>query len=95
MRVWGKILKGHRTMDQRTVRIGEAEGRNLVNRVKEALDEMVLDMDLPRPIWFKQNEEDLLKFGRTEFHQDHFIERIPFQKLELELIDEEDSPSNH
>ena len=89
MQVWGKIMKGHRTLDQRTADIGEAEGKSLVNEVKDALDGMVLDMDLPRPIWFRQNEEDLLKFGRTEFHQDHFIERISFQKLELELIDEE------
>ena len=90
MQVWGKLWRGHRTIHQMTVRIHPAEGKELILEVKDALDTMALEMDLPRPIWLKQNEEDLLKFSRTEFNQDHFIEHVSFQRLEIELIDEED-----
>ena len=91
MRVWGKILKNHRTVGQMTVPVGKPENdQALLLAVKDAVDEMVLEMDLPRPIWFRQNEDDLLKFGRTQFHQDHFIEPVSYRTFELELIDEED-----
>ncbi len=89
MQLWGRIMRGHRTQQQMTLDLPEGE-LPLVAKVKLCVDEMVLQMDLPRPIWFAGNEKDILDFGRTEFHQDHFIEPINFTRFELELIDEED-----
>ncbi len=90
MQVWGKIIRGHRTVQQMTLDLAEGH-LPLVSRVKMCVDDMVLEMDLPRPIWFSQNEKDIQDFGRTEFRQDHFIEPISFSYLEIELIDEEES----
>lgn len=90
MQVWGKIIRGHRTVQQLTLDLEESS-LSLVSRVKMCVDDMVLELDLPRPIWFQQNERDILDFGRTEFHQDHFIEPISFSFFEIELIDEEDA----
>ncbi|MBR2263987.1 MAG: hypothetical protein IJ917_06550 [Firmicutes bacterium] len=88
MQLWGKIVQGHRTVRQYTLTLEDSD-RTLVRRVQAAMDEMVMKLDLPRPIWFKRNEEDIEVFGRTEFHQDHFIEPVHFTRFEIELIDGE------
>ena len=88
MQLWGKIIQGHRTVRQYTMRL-EPSDRPLAEQVQDALNEMVMELDLPRPIWFKRNVEDIEVFGRTEFHQDHFIEPVRFTKFEIELIEEE------
>ncbi len=88
MQLWGKIVQGHRTVRQHTLTLEDSD-RPLTKRVQSAMDEMVMELDLPRPIWFKRNEEDIEVFGRTEFHQDHFIEPVRFTRFEIELIDEE------
>lgn len=88
MQLWGKIIQGHRTVRQQTLTLEETD-QPLIDRVREAMDAMALELDLPRPIWFKRNEEDIRVFGRTEFHQDHFIEPVHFTRFEVELIDEE------
>ena len=89
MQVWGRIMQGHKTLRQMTLDLPE-DNLPLVTRVKLRIDDMVMEMDLPRPIWFHQNEKDIMDFGRTDFRQDHFIEHIPFTCFEVELIDEED-----
>ena len=88
MQLWGKIIQGHRTLKQHTMEL-EASDRPLVSRVQDALNDMVMELDLPRPIWLRRNMEDIEAFGRTEFHQDHFIEPVHFTKFEIELIDED------
>ena len=89
LKLWGKIIRGHRTVKSVTVEDPHAEW-DVLERVKICLDDMIMDLDLPRPIWFEQNEKDIYEFGRTEFHQDHFSEPITFQRLEIEIIEIEE-----
>ena len=88
MKLWAKVILKHKIIDDLTIELPDDQ-RDLVTRVKEVMDEVAYDFDQPRPIWMKQNEEDLKRFGRTEFHQEHYIEVINFTKLEIELIDED------
>jgi|GEM_PF-37918 len=55
--------------------------------VDSALEEAVRAMDLAKPIWFPMNKNDLARFGRTKFTQDHFVEAFPYQSLEIEIIE--------
>ena len=55
------------------------------------MDEICQHFDLAKPIWLDQNYDELNKFGKTSFRQDHFIEIIPFQELEIEIIEMDDT----
>lgn len=90
LKVWGKMIRNHRTVQSITVEEPH-EKWPLLDRVRTCLDDIIMEFDLPRPIWLAQNEQDLLEFGRTEFHQDHFIEPIGFHHLEIEIIEIEDT----
>ena len=50
--------------------------------------------DVPRPLWLRKNENEFQEFGRTHFTQDHFLESIPFTRMEIELI-APDAPRRH
>ena len=88
MKLWAKVILKHKIIDDLTIELPDDQ-RDLVTRVKEVMDEVAYDFDQQHPIWMKQNEEDFKRFGRTEFHQEHYIEVINFTKLEIELIDED------
>ena len=49
------------------------------------------DITLFTFFWLDQNYDELNKFGKTSFRQDHFIETIPFQELEIEIIEMDDT----
>lgn len=51
-----------------------------------ALAELCRRMDVPRPMWLSKHQKEFDAFRRTAFTQDHFVEHIPFTRLELELI---------
>lgn len=59
-------------------------------RLEECMDQICHEMDLAKPIWLDQNYEELNRFGKTAFRQDHFIEPIGFQALEIEIIEMDD-----
>lgn len=54
----------------------------------EALSRACYELDIPRPMWLQKNENDMETFGRTFFSQDHFIESINFDRLEIEFLRE-------
>ena len=89
LRVWGKIWYKNRVYQSYTV---EDDHRNWSDevRLEVCIDEIIQVLDLPRPIWLKQNHEEMEKFGRTHFHQDHFIEHFPYQSFEVEIIGTDD-----
>jgi len=51
-----------------------------------ALAELCRRMDVPRPLWVSKHQKEFDAFRRTAFTQDHFVERIPFTRLEVEMI---------
>lgn len=52
-----------------------------------ALTELCARLDLPRPMLLPKHEREWAGFRRTTFLKDHFIERVPFDRMEIELID--------
>ena len=53
-----------------------------------ALDEACRALDVPRPIWLPKNEREFSSFRMTAFTQDHFVEEIHFERMEIEFIDD-------
>ncbi len=81
-RLWAKIIVKHRIQRQETA---EADFED----VKDALTRLCAAFDIPRPMWLPKHEREYESFRRTAFLPEHFIEEVPFQKLEIEFLDDE------
>lgn len=93
LRVWGKIWHKHRVHQSYTAEDDHKSWSDEV-RLEVCIDEIIQALDLPRPIWLKQNHDEMQRFGRTQFHQDHFIEHFPYQSFEVEIIGTDDDEEN-
>ena len=87
--MWGKLVENNHILQDLTVCIDDEDTRT--HKVFRALDEICDAWNLAKPIWLDQNYDELNKFGKTSFRQDHFIETIPFQELEIEIIEMDDT----
>ena len=56
--------------------------------VFQALDDICYKFDLSKPIWLDANISEFQRVSKTRFTQDSFIETIPFDFLELQVIEE-------
>lgn len=59
------------------------------HKVFQALDEVCLRFDLGKPIWLDSNIREFQRHAKTRFGQDSFIEQIPFDYLEFQIIEED------
>ena len=57
---------------------------------KGGLEEACHEFDLQVPIWLEKNIEDFKRISKTRFGRDNFIEQIPFDWLEIQVIEEDD-----
>lgn len=87
-RIWGRLIKGNKTLNDYTSCI-EDYSLTRTNKVYKALDEICIQFDLAKPIWLKSNQEDFILHSRTRFTQDNFIETIDFDYLDFQVIEEE------
>lgn len=58
-------------------------------KVYQALETMCYEFDLAKPIWLEINKNDFIRYARTRFTQDNFIEIIEFDYLDFQVIEEE------
>ena len=84
-RLWAKIIKKHRIERQATAPCAW-EG------VEDALTELCHVFDIPRPLWLNKHYREFEDFRRTQFLPEHFMEEVPFQRLEIEFLEDDDKP---
>lgn len=80
-RLWARIIVKHRIAEQATAPC-TPEG------VEDALIELCHDFDIPCPIWLHKHENEFAAFRHTAFLPEHFMEEVPFQRLEIEYLDD-------
>ena len=86
-RMWGKLWKDNRLVDDTTVCIGDYS-LSRTQMVFQALEELCYYFDLGKPIWLDANVRDFQIHAKTRFRQDKFIEHIEFDFLEIQVIEE-------
>ncbi len=59
------------------------------HKVFAAIDEACVEFDLCKPIWLDKNIREFQTHSRTKFTQDSFIEEIPFDYLDFQVIEED------
>ena len=86
-RLWGKLCKDNKIISDLTINDSSEETRT--HKVFAALTAICLGFDLPEPIWLSSNISEFRRMSRTRFKQDSFIEAIPFDYLEIQVIEED------
>lgn len=54
---------------------------------QDALDEACHKLDVTRPMILPRHERDWEEFSQTRFVKEHFLEDVPFDRMEVEYID--------
>lgn len=86
-RLWAKIYKENHLM-QDTVICDDSEDTR-THKIFRALDQVCCQFDLGKPIWLDATVQDFQRHRKARFHQDNFIEQIPFDYLEIQVIEED------
>ncbi|MFR8170414.1 MAG: hypothetical protein ACLU9Q_06280 [Marvinbryantia sp.] len=85
-RLWGKIWQDNRLLKDTTICDDSQDTRT--HKIFRALDEICAQFDLGKPIWLDSNIREFQRHSKTRFTQDNFIEQIPFDFLEIQVIEE-------
>ena len=82
-RLWARIIRKHRIASQATRDCAFEDAQ-------DALTELCREFDIPRPLWLAKHTREFDEFRRTSFLPEHFMEEVPFQKLEIEFLEDDD-----
>lgn len=86
-RLWGKIWKdNHLLMDS----VYEEPGEDTrTHKIFKGLDSFCNEFDLGKPIWLDSTINDFKKNSKARFYKDAFIEDVPFDYLEIQVLEED------
>ena len=87
MRIWGKIWKNNHMLRDTVIEDDRDDTRT--HKVFHALDKICYAFDLGKPIWLDSTISEFKRHSKARFYQDNFIEEIPFDYLELQVIEED------
>ena len=87
MRIWGKIFKSNRMLQDTVVEDNTIDTRT--HKVFRALEEICYVFDLGKPLWLDATVQEFKRHDKARFYQDNFIEEIPFDYLEIQVIEED------
>lgn len=62
---------------------------NRTKKVFAGLEQLCRKFDLAVPIWLDKNVKDFQKHSRTRFKQDNFIEKLDFDFMEIQVVEED------
>lgn len=89
MRIWAKTFKNNRMLRDMVVENGNPD-MTRTQKVFDAVDQVCYAFDLSKPIWLDPNIEEFQRINKTRFRADNFIDAIPFDFLELHIIEEDE-----
>ncbi|MDD7739101.1 MAG: hypothetical protein SOT28_08995 [Fusicatenibacter sp.] len=84
--LWGKMYQNNHMINDMVVGIDDEDTRT--HKIFRALDQICDAWNLAKPIWLDANIAEFKKRSKTRFGQDHFIETIEFDYLEIQIIEE-------
>ena len=85
-RLWAKIMKENRLLKDTVICDDSNDTRT--HKVFHALDEIVYQFDLGKPIWLDSTINEFKRHAKARFYQDNFVETIDFDYLEIQIIEE-------
>lgn len=87
MRIWFKQWKDSRMLTDMVVEDITEDTRT--HKIFHALDKACYEMDLSRPLWLDVTVRDFKQHAKARFTKDCFLEEVPFDFLEIEVLEED------
>lgn len=87
-RLWGRIWKNNRLLRDMVIENPKDDTRT--HKVFDAITELCYSFDLEKPIWLDSNIREFKQHAKTRFYKDNFIEDIPFDYFEIQIIEEDE-----
>lgn len=86
-RLWAKEWKSNKMIRDTVIKDETPDTRT--HKIFHALETVSYQFDLEKPIWLDANIREFKKTGKVRFTQDSFIEQVPFDYLEVQVIEED------
>lgn len=86
MKLWGKIWKDNHLLQDIVIEDDREDTRT--HKIFHSLDEICYAFDLGKPIWLDATIREFQRHSRARFYQDNFVEEIPFDYLEIQILEE-------
>lgn len=86
-RLWCRTFKDNHMLKDIVIERPESE-LTRTKKVFSSLEEACEKLELPVPVWLDSSIRDFKKFSRTRFYQDSFMREVPFEYLEIRVIEE-------
>lgn len=86
-RLWGKIWKNNHLLKDTVFEEDSTDTRT--HKIFRGLEEICYEFDLGKPIWLDKTVSEFKRHDKARFSQDNFIEEIPFDYLEIQIIEED------
>ncbi|MBQ7655517.1 MAG: hypothetical protein IJI53_03020 [Clostridia bacterium] len=80
--IWVRLMRKTHIEKDTTVECAYSEWQ-------EALDAACHKLDVSRPLILPKHERDWEQFSQARFVKEHFVEDVPFDRMEVEFIDPE------
>lgn len=64
----------------------ESNNPSSSHALTECMEQVYSELDLSEPVWVSKHARDLAKYGRTRFLKSDFLEKVPFDYLEIEYF---------
>lgn len=87
MRIWFKLWKDNHLLQDTVIENNEDDTRT--HKIFQAIDAVCYEFDLSKPIWLDATIAEFKRHDKARFYQDHFVEEVPFDYLEIEVIEED------
>lgn len=87
MRIWARQFKNNHMLCDTLIEDYSADTRT--HKVFNAITKICQKMDLAQPVWLDQNIKDFKRNAKVRFRADSFIEEVPFDYLEVQVIEED------
>ena len=86
-RLWGKIWKDNHLLQDMVFEDDSNDTRT--HKIFCLFEKICYDFDLGNPIWLEKTIAEFKRHDKARFYQDNFIEEIPFDYLEIHVIEED------
>ncbi|MCR4591292.1 MAG: hypothetical protein K5668_10795 [Lachnospiraceae bacterium] len=85
-RLWVREWKDNHMIRDTVIEDGSDDTRT--HKILHCLEEACKELDLSVPVWLDTNIEDFKRSSMTRFREDSFIDGIPFDHLEVRVIED-------
>ena len=87
-RLWCKTLNENNGIINEVTVVDETD-LNRTKKVLNCLSKACEELDLAEPIWLESNIREFKTHSKTRFRKDNFMESVPFEYMEIQVIEED------